>query len=230
MYFRHIIFDCDGVLIDREPLSMRVDQELLAANGVVLSQEEVARRFIGFTFAALIAQVREEFGVELPGDISAEKDRRLIALYLRELAAVEGTIDAVKSLRLPKSIASNSPRHRVEIALRVTGLDRFFDGHITTFEDVSAAKPAPDIYFLAAERAGLVPAQCIVIEDSWAGVTAAAAAGCRVIGFSGLAEDRELAAKMLTEAGAAQVIASLHDLAEAIRSEESSRPQALARQ
>ena len=127
MEFQHIIFDCDGVLVDSEPLSMKVDQELLAENGIVMSEEEVTRRFVGFTFGALVAKVELDFGIRLPQGISEEKDRRLLALYERELVATAGALDIARSLGLPKSVASNSPRERVEAAFRITGLGAFFN-------------------------------------------------------------------------------------------------------
>ena len=212
MAIRHIIFDCDGVLVDSEPLSMKVDQELLAESGIMMSEEEVTRRFVGFTFAALIAKIEAEFGIRLPQGISAEKDRRLLALYEHELNATDGALDAVRSIGLPKSVASNSPRQRVEAAFRITGLDPYFNGRITTFEDVRAGKPAPDIYLLASERAGVAPSECVVIEDSAAGVASAVAAGCQVIGFAGLARERETEAAILTKLGARTVMFSLYGL------------------
>ncbi len=216
MDFRHIIFDCDGVLVDSEPLSMKLDQELLAENGIMLSEEEVAQRFIGLTFGALITKVEMEFGIRLPEGISDEKDRRLLALYERELVATDGAVAVAKSLGLPKSVASNSPRQRVEAAFRITGLASCFNGHITTFEDVRTGKPAPDIYLLAAERAGVSPSECLVVEDSRAGVISAVAAGCPVIGFAGLAHDREAASLMLRQSGAVNVLFSLYDLPAAV--------------
>jgi HAD superfamily hydrolase (TIGR01509 family) len=216
MEFQHIIFDCDGVLVDSEPLSMKVDQVLLAENGIMMSEEEVTTRYVGFTFGALIAKVEMEFGIHLPEGISEEKDRRLLALYERELVATAGALDVARSLSLPKSVASNSPRQRVEAAFRITGLGAFFNGNITTFEDVCNGKPAPDIYLLAAERAGVSPSECLVVEDSRAGVISAVAAGCPVIGFAGLAHDREAAALMLRQSGAIDVLFSLYDLPAAI--------------
>jgi len=216
MEFQHIIFDCDGVLVDSEPLSMKVDQELLAENGIVMSEEEVTRRFVGFTFGALVAKVELDFGIRLPQAISEEKDRRLLALYERELVATARALAIARSLGLPKSVASNSPRERVEAAFRITGLGAFFNGNITTFEDVRNGKPAPDVYLLAAKRAGVSPSQCLVIEDSQAGVISAVAAGCPVIGFAGLAHDRDAAALMLRQSGAINVLFSLYDLADAM--------------
>ncbi len=75
----HLIFDCDGVLVDSEPLSMRIDVEILAENGVVMSEAEAHQRFVGKTFAAMLDEITREFGVDFPADTSSQKDTRLLA-------------------------------------------------------------------------------------------------------------------------------------------------------
>lgn len=199
----HIIFDCDGVLVDSEPLSMRVDVEILAENGVFLSEEEAHARFVGKTFAAMIDEVTREFGVSFPADASAHKDIRLLALYERELKPVPGVADALKAIgHHHYSVASNSPAERVAAALRIAKLTEWFDDRITTFEHVARPKPEPDVFIEAARRAGYRPEHCIVIEDSVTGVTAADKAGCRVLGFVGTHPDRDAQALKLLAAGA----------------------------
>ena len=74
MASHHIIFDCDGVLVDSEPLSMKVDVEILSEHGVEMSEEEAHRRFVGKTFAAMIDEVAREYGVSFPADTSSHKE------------------------------------------------------------------------------------------------------------------------------------------------------------
>jgi HAD superfamily hydrolase (TIGR01509 family) len=212
MSFQHIIFDCDGVLVDSEPLSMQVDWEMLQEQGVDLTKEEIASRFIGFTFGALIEAIEAEFRIKLPAGFSAEKDRRLLALYERSLRGVDGIDGILKVLRLPMSVASNSPRGRVEAALRVTGLEGHFGDRITTFEDVEHGKPAPDVYVMAAARASTPPERCFVVEDSVAGVTSAVAAGCHVVGFTGTAHDPDIHGQSLLKAGAGCIFNEMREL------------------
>jgi HAD superfamily hydrolase (TIGR01509 family) len=158
----HIIFDCDGVLVDSEPLSMKVDVEILAENGVVISEQEAHARFVGKTFAAMIDDVSAQYGVRFPADASAQKDLRLLALYERELKVVPGVSAALRRIGHHRySVASNSPAERVAAALRIANLEPWFDDRITTFEHVPRPKPEPDVFIAAARRAGYAPEDCL---------------------------------------------------------------------
>jgi len=213
MTIAHIIFDCDGVLVDSEPLSMRVDVEILAENGVDMTEAEAHARFVGKTFAAMIDEVSREFGVTFPANASAEKDRRLLALFERELNAVEGVADALRQIAIGgHGVASNSSAERVAASLRIAGLTPWFDSRITTFEHVARGKPEPDVYLEAAKRAGTTPQDCLVIEDSVTGVTAARRGGCTILGFTGTHPDRRGQAERLLAAGASEVFAEMASL------------------
>jgi HAD superfamily hydrolase (TIGR01509 family) len=207
----HAIFDCDGVLIDSEAISMAIDVGLLAESGVDIGVEEAHRRFVGLTFEAMIEEIENEYRLKLPADLIDIKDRRMLEAYRRELKPVAGVRAALAAIALPKSVGTNGPRARAIEALKITGLWDFFDG-ITTFEDVANGKPSPDIYLKAAERAGAEPGACIVIEDSVAGVSAGAEAGCLVIGFTGTAHDPAGQAQRLKSRGARHILESMDDL------------------
>ena len=210
---RHLIFDCDGVLVDSEPLSMRIDVEILAENGVMLSEAAAHARFVGKTFAAMLDEIAAEFGVSFPADASSHKDLRLLALYERELKAVDGVRQALEMIGHHRySVASNSPAERVEAALRIAGLTGYFGNRVTTFEHVPRAKPEPDVFVESARRAGYRPEQCIVIEDSLTGVTAAHRAGCRVLGFTGTHPSPATHARKLRQAGAVQIFHRMSEL------------------
>lgn len=207
----HVIFDCDGVLIDSESISMAVDMALLAENGIHLTETEMYLRFVGPTFEDMVAGLEREYGKTLPPDLSARKDVMMLERYRRDLKPVPGVIAMLRGLTLPKSIGTNGPRNRALEALRLTGLEPFFGDRLTTYEDVEYPKPAPDIYQLVARRAGLNPAHCLVVEDSVTGATAALAAGCKVIGFTGVAHDPVAKGKELKQLGVSHVI---HDMGE----------------
>ena len=212
----HVIFDCDGVLIDSEKISMAVDMALLAQNGIHLTEAEMHLRFIGPTFEDMIADLGREHKKILPPDLSARKDAMMLELYRRDLKPVPGVIPMLRKLALPKSIGTNGPRDRALEALRLAGLDPFFGDRLTTYEDVKNPKPAPDVYQLAARRAGFKPAHCLVVEDSVTGATAALAAGCKVIGFTGVAHEPLAKATELKELGVSHVIHDMGELLAAI--------------
>ena len=209
----HLIFDCDGVLVDSEPLSMRVDVQILAENGVVMSEAEAHRRFVGRTFSAMLDEISREFGVSFPADAATRKDLRLLELYETDLRVVDGVEAALEALGPQHfSVASNSPYERVDTALRIARLTRFFGNRITTFEHVARGKPEPDVFIEAARRAGYAPQDCIVVEDSVTGVTAAHRAGCHVLGFTGTHPHPDEQAPKLLTAGAASVFSHMGQL------------------
>jgi HAD superfamily hydrolase (TIGR01509 family) len=212
----HVIFDCDGVLIDSENISMAVDMALLAENGIDLTEAEMYRRFVGPTFEDMVAELEREHKKILPPDLSARKDAMMLNIYRRDLKPVPGVIAMLQNLALPKSIGTNGPRDRALEALRLTGLAPFFGDRLTTYEDVKSPKPAPDVYQLAAKRAGFTPAHCVVVEDSVTGATAALAAGCTVIGFTGVAHDPAAKARELKALGVSHVIHEMGELLGAI--------------
>lgn len=217
MPISHVIFDFDGVLIDSEQISMAIDRGLLAESGVDFSEAEIHQRFVGKTFEQMIREVEHEFGRKLPDDLEIRKDTLMLDAYRRELQPVPGVVAMLEHLHLPCSIGTNGPRARALEALKITGLDRFFGERLTTFEDVANGKPAPDIYLLAAKRAGFDPADCLVIEDSSTGATAALAAGCKVVGFTGVAHHPEQAAEELHQVGVRTIINDHADIITMLR-------------
>ena len=215
--FKHVIFDCDGVLVDSEPLSMEVDRDILAENGIAMTVEEVGAQFIGLTFEAFIEKIEGDFRIKLPKDVTADKNRRLLALYERKLRP-RPAFDAT----LARLQAANERRLQQPASSRRGGLPhcracKFFDDRITTYEDVARASPRPDIYIEAAGVPRVSPEACLVIEDSKAGVTSAVAAGCHVIGFTGLAhEGAALRPEAMAQLGAQKVVDRHADLPAAI--------------
>jgi HAD superfamily hydrolase (TIGR01509 family) len=204
---RHIIFDCDGVLVDSEPLSMRADVTLMRRFGIEISEAEAHRRFVGTTFQAMLDEVARQHNVIFPPGLSDEKDALLTHMFHAELKAVEGLDSVLPALRdrgFSFSVASNSPRERVELALALAGIRSFMD-QITTFEDVVNGKPAPDVFNLALERSGVGPDECVVIEDSVTGVTASVSANLQTLGFTGTHDDPVAHGARLMQIGAKPV-------------------------
>lgn len=190
-----VIFDCDGVLVDSEPLANRVLNRHLAAVGLPLSLEESAERFTGRSMASCVAMIEETLGSSLPADfLAAVREDTRIAFEGR-LAAVPGVRDILEGLAGPYCVASSGSHDKIRHSLRLTALAGFFgESRIFSAEDVALGKPAPDLFLLAAARCGIEPGQCVVVEDSRPGVEAAVAAGMRVLGFAARTRPRNLEA------------------------------------
>jgi HAD superfamily hydrolase (TIGR01509 family) len=182
---RLVIFDCDGVLIDSEPLAMRVLLEGLAEAGYEIGEAAAYERFLGRSVATLQSVLRTEAGIELSQDRLDRMRQRLFDVYRRELQPMPGIPGVLDALTIPYCVASSSMLDRLNLSLEVTGLLPRFSPHLFSATMVAQGKPAPDLFLHAAERMGVAPAACLVIEDSAPGIEAAQRAGMRVFGFLG---------------------------------------------
>jgi len=209
-----VIFDCDGVIVDSEIIAATVEAGLLAEAGVAITPQDIMARFSGLTFRDILFAVEREYGVPLSASLldrcHGEVDRRLKT----EVTAIDGIGQAVRAAGRRVCIASNSSRPRIEMMLQTAGLAGLVGDRIFSAFDVpdGRPKPAPDVFLHAARAMGAAPAACIVVEDSVHGVTAARAAGMRVIGFTGGSHSWPGHADALTEAGAETVIRRHADL------------------
>jgi HAD superfamily hydrolase (TIGR01509 family) len=211
-----VIFDCNGVLVDSEPIASAVLADALSRVGVALTADVVARRFHGRRVADIFAIVEKSTKRSLPptirANVAAETLRRLRA----ELRPVAHAVRALTWIRGPKAVASSSSLDRIRLSLEVTDLLRFFEPRLFSASEVASGKPSPDLFLLAAERLRVHPEDCIVVEDSAAGVAAATAAGMQPIGFVGRSTAEGHLARDLIAAGARTVIADLRALKSAI--------------
>lgn len=211
-----VIFDCNGVLVDSEPIASAVLAEALARVGVTLTAEAVARRFHGRRPADIFAAAAQIAKRPLPADFAAEVAAETLRRLRADLRPVPHAANALTWIRGPKAVASSSPADRIRLSLDITDLLRCFEPRLFSASEVANGKPAPDLYQLAAARMRVAPADCIVVEDSVAGVAAAKAAGMRPIGFVGRSHDEGELARELHGAGAHAVIADLRALKSAI--------------
>jgi HAD superfamily hydrolase (TIGR01509 family) len=180
-----VIFDCDGVLVDSEPIAIRIDVEMFAEVGMTVSEQEVIERFVGRSPEVLVRAVEEQLGHPPPDGWEERGERRLRRAFEAELQPVDGIREALESISLPACVASSSPPERLRFKLELTGLYERFAGRIFSATEVANGKPAPDLFLHAAERMGFDPAACVVVEDSRYGVQAARAAGMDVLGYAG---------------------------------------------
>ena len=202
-----VIFDCDGVLVDSEPIANRVLRQLLGEQGLMLTPEAMAERFVGRSMAACLAQASALLGRALPADFEAQHDRRLFAALAAELAPVPGVTRVLDGLGLPYCVASNGSPAKLRFSLAKVGLLPRFGDRLFSAAEVARAKPAPDLFLHAAQRMGVAPATCVVVEDTPTGVAAGVAAGMTVLGFAAA-----LPAARLHAAGAHRVFADMCEL------------------
>lgn len=215
MQFDLVIFDCDGVLIDSEPLAVRADLECLAEYGIDVSAEEILDRYIGVTLAAMLSDLETRHARKLP-DFANRHRERLRRLFEADLRAIPGVTPVLDSLACPSCVASSGTPERLRHALSLVGLFDRFHPNIFSATDVARGKPAPDLFHYAADRMGAGPQRCVVIEDSVPGIAAAVAAGMTAIGFTGGGHCRPGHGLRLAEEGAALVIERMAQLVPAL--------------
>jgi len=181
-----VIFDCDGVVVDSEPLTLQLIRDDLAARGLPLDLSKVTDLFVGGTIAGAGAQARA-MGADISADWADLIYDKVFAALARKVEPIPGigaVLDRLDRQGIPYAIGSNGPHRKMEITLARCGLAARFAGRTYSREDVAAPKPAPDVYLLAASQAGVAPQDCVVIEDSATGAQAAVAAGMAVFGFA----------------------------------------------
>jgi HAD superfamily hydrolase (TIGR01509 family) len=184
-----VIFDCDGVLVDSERPQSAVMSAVLAELGAAVTADEVVRRYTGFALEAIADDVEDRLGVRLPADWTDRFRERRAEVFERDgIPAVPGAraaVEAVRDAGIPYGVASQGRLSKTAMTLRLSGLADLFPEPVRFSADqVDRPKPYPDLFLLAARTLGGDPAATVVVEDSVPGVTAARAAGMRVLGHA----------------------------------------------
>ena len=180
-----VIFDCDGVLVDSEPISVAVLLEVIAAAGGTVSEEQAYRLFLGRSMAAVRDILAKKFDVTLSGEELDAMRAEIARRFRGELKPISGIADVLHKIGRRCCVASSGSFERIRLSLGVTGLLEMLEPHLYSATMVARGKPAPDLFLHAARDMGVAPERCVVIEDSPAGIDAARAAGMRVFAFTG---------------------------------------------
>ncbi|MDQ2738427.1 MAG: HAD family phosphatase [Actinomycetota bacterium] len=207
-----VVFDCDGVLVDSERLMQDVDMRMIADLGWAITRNEIFDQFLGRSESVGIATIERKIGRPVPADFVDQRRAEHAAAFSNGLAEVRGVRRAVTDLQsggYVTCVASSGRHTRIRSVLHMTDLFHFFDGQIFSGDDVEHGKPSPDLFLYAAESMGYRPAQCVVVEDSPAGVAAAQAAKMPVVGYCAVTPIKALA-------GADVLVSDMHDLTSAI--------------
>ncbi|TXT40909.1 MAG: HAD family hydrolase [Comamonadaceae bacterium] len=212
MKFEAILFDCDGVLVDSEPITNGVLRDMLEEIGWSMSQDECMRFFVGKTVRQESAAIEAHTGKPFSDDwLQAFYQRRNQAL-MAGLEIIPGALVAVQAAHAHTqgriACASGADRFKVEMQLRQVGLAELFSGRVFSGHEMPRSKPAPDVYLAAAKALNAPPDQCLVIEDTTVGVTAGVAAGATVWAYC----PRPEAGAALLQVGASRLFTHMAEL------------------
>jgi HAD superfamily hydrolase (TIGR01509 family) len=186
--FDAVLFDCDGVLVDSEPITNGVLRDMLEESGWTLTPAECMRLFIGKAVKDEAALIESRTGRPLTEAWMLHFRERRNESLVRELKPIRGAVDAVAGIHAlyqgRLACASGADRFKVELQLQHCGLMPYFSGRIFSGHELPRSKPAPDVYLAAAAALGVEASRCAVVEDTVTGVTAGVAAGATVFGYS----------------------------------------------
>ncbi|MDX8493104.1 HAD family phosphatase [Mesorhizobium sp. VK22B] len=210
---RAVIFDVDGCLVDSEPLSLEAVAAEIRASGLSeMTADRVREKYLGISISTICREIGESLGQACPEGFAERVEDRLFEAYqtgLRQIDGVPGLLEALDRAGIAVAIATSSSVRRLEKTLEMSGLAARFGGRGFSSDQVERGKPAPDLFLLAAEKLGVHPTQCAVLEDSPHGIKGAVAAGMRPVGFVGgshLKGREEVQTAVLRCAGAIEVI------------------------
>ena len=181
------IFDCDGVLVDTEDLNRLALIGVLRRFGIEVTEAEAASEFHGLSNSGIVERVKNLWRLPLGDAFIAALEREESDLVRRHIQPVKGirrTVVDIGSLGFATCVASNGTLEAMRERLTYAGLADLFADRLFSAEQVARGKPYPDVFLHAATAMGFPPSECVVIEDSEAGIQAGQAAGMRVLAFS----------------------------------------------
>ena len=182
--YKCIIFDCDGVLVDSEPIASQVLVDMANEYGANIDLEYALKNFKGTSMQNCYAQVAELATERLPDDFMPNFRARSFESFRKNIQPVAGVTEVIENLDIPFCVASSGPENKIRLNLELTGLLPYFEDHIFSCFEIRKWKPDPAVFLWAAETMGFQPNECLVIEDSMSGVTAALNGGFDVYGFT----------------------------------------------
>jgi len=191
-----VIFDCDGVLVDSEPISNMVLAQMLTAEGLPKTLAEARSDYQGLLLGDVVRAAEAQLGHPLPAGWLEDYERKRSEVFRRELRPVPGAAEAVRSASLAGldvCVASQGKLQKTRLSLELTGLRHLFaDRALFSAYSVARGKPHPDLFLHAASTMGAELTMCVVVEDTPSGVTAAVAAGIRVFGYAADSDEQAL--------------------------------------
>ena len=216
----YVIFDCDGVLVDTEIVAAEMMVATLGEMGAELDMDTYIRNCSGRTFRVIFDHYAQQGQIDADQDFSViiQDLESRIAKVARPIAGAKAAIDWVADQGISRAVVSNSRLSQVKHYLESVGISQHFGQHVFSAEMVAQPKPSPLVYQHAMSTLGANAEQCLVVEDSLSGVTAAAAAGAQVIGFTGAGHILPGHDEQLLSLGATTTVSQMQDLPQLLAS------------
>jgi HAD superfamily hydrolase (TIGR01509 family) len=204
--YKAIIFDCDGVIVDTENISNNILKSMLSQYGLELDDATLHAKFTGFTNQENLANAEKLLGRALPENFDDDYRKQFHTIIEANLEPIHGVRNLLNKITTPLAMATNARRKEMNFKLDKIQLSERFATRFCV-DDVENGKPAPDLYLKAAKALNVDPKDCLVIEDSIAGIMAGKAAGMRVLAFS-----ETIDAKIQAAAGATECFSTMKEL------------------
>lgn len=193
--YKCVIFDCDGVLVDSEPIGNQVLVDMANELGASISLEYAFRNFKGHKMQYCADQIKELIPNAFPEDFIPKYRQRSFEAFKADIQPVEGITELIENLKIPYCVASSGPEKKIRLNLELTGLLPYFENKIFSCYTIQKWKPSPAVFIWAAETLGFQPEECLVVEDSITGVSAAKNGGFDVVGYTAHDYNNELKSK-----------------------------------
>lgn len=184
MKYKCIIFDCDGVLVDSEAISIGTLVNMAESHGAIINENYAHQLFLGKSLEFCFEYIANLANKKLPADFEEEFRARTFDAFQKQLQPIKGIHELLAKIKVPIGVASNGPADKIRLNLTTTKLIDRFEGNIFSAYDINSWKPNPELYLHAAKTMGFEVEDCVIIEDSPAGIQAALAGGFDVFGFS----------------------------------------------
>lgn len=190
--YKCIIFDCDGVLVDSEPISIQILVDMANSYGANIDLAYGMKHFKGSFFDACKNKITQLTDISIPNSFEADYRKQSFEAFKKNMQPVKGVQDVLNNLSVPFCVASSGPEDKIRLNLGLAGLLPYFENNIFSCYAINKWKPDPAVFLWAAETMGFKPSDCLVIEDSLSGVRAAKNGGFDVFGFTAHDYNNEL--------------------------------------
>lgn len=195
MEVKCIIFDCDGVLVDTEKIGNGILLEMAQEYGFKMELEDAYRNFNGRNLKDCFKHIEEAIEQKLPETFETEYREKSFEAFKTQVKPMEGVVAFIDLLKIPYCVASSGPMDKIRLNLEVAGLLDKFEGKMFSSYLINSWKPEPGIFLHAAKEMGFEVKDCIVLEDSKAGVKAGISGGFKVYGFANGFNNEDLKAE-----------------------------------